>query len=145
MRISGRDIDQVFDYADRIKARLAEITGPRSIVDNWGARSKMLLVRVDEQGAVLLDHRAAHAWEDALRAVDTALVAERRAALVRRRVREAAAAKALGVHALFAASQELGVSERYAAFVGAPATPGAWAIRRPRTPTSDGGAAGRGR
>jgi multidrug efflux pump subunit AcrB len=51
VRISGRDIDQVFDYADRIKARLAGITGPRSIVDNWGARSKKLLVRVDEQRA----------------------------------------------------------------------------------------------
>lgn len=51
VRVSGRDTDRVFTYADEIKAHLSEIAGPRSIADNWGARSKKLLVRVDEQRA----------------------------------------------------------------------------------------------
>ncbi len=51
VRISGRDPDRVFDYADQVKAHLDEMAGPRSIADNWGARSKKLLVRVDEQRA----------------------------------------------------------------------------------------------
>jgi multidrug efflux pump subunit AcrB len=51
IRVSGRDEDQVFEYIEQIKTHLAEIPGPRSIADNWGARSKKLLVRVDEQRA----------------------------------------------------------------------------------------------
>ncbi len=51
VRISGRDPDRVFEYVDQVKAFLEEISGPRSIADNWGARSKKLLVRVDEARA----------------------------------------------------------------------------------------------
>ena len=51
VRISGREEDLVFDLVERTQARLAEIQGPRSIADNWGARSKKVLVRINEPRA----------------------------------------------------------------------------------------------
>jgi multidrug efflux pump len=51
VRISGRDSDRVFDYVARVKDRLQEIAGTRSISDNWGARSKKVLVEIDEDRA----------------------------------------------------------------------------------------------
>ncbi len=51
VRISGREEDRVFEYADQVKDHLATLAGPRSIADDWGARSKKLLLRIDEQRA----------------------------------------------------------------------------------------------
>jgi len=51
VRISGRDQDGVFAIVDRVKERLAAVSGVASVVDDWGARSKKLLVRVDEARA----------------------------------------------------------------------------------------------
>ncbi len=51
VRIQGRDPDRVFGYVEEVKSFLASIPGPRSIADNWGARSKKLLVQVDGQRA----------------------------------------------------------------------------------------------
>jgi multidrug efflux pump subunit AcrB len=51
VRISGRDPDLVFRLVDRVKQRLEEMSGPRNIGDNWGARSKKLLVRINEPRA----------------------------------------------------------------------------------------------
>ncbi len=51
VRISGRDEDRVFEYVDKLEDYLAGLAGPRSIADDWGARSKKLLLRIDEQRA----------------------------------------------------------------------------------------------
>ncbi|MFQ5349752.1 MAG: efflux RND transporter permease subunit [Thermoanaerobaculia bacterium] len=51
VRISGRDEDLVFGLVDRVKQKLGEMAGTRGIADNWGARSKKILVRIDEARA----------------------------------------------------------------------------------------------
>jgi multidrug efflux pump subunit AcrB len=51
VRISGRDEDVVFDLVERVQAHLQTIPGTRSIADNWGARSKKVLVRINEPRA----------------------------------------------------------------------------------------------
>ena len=47
VRISGRETDTIFRIVEQVKARLAEVEGPRNIADDWGARSKKLLVRIN--------------------------------------------------------------------------------------------------
>jgi multidrug efflux pump subunit AcrB len=51
VRISGRDSDTIFALVDQVKRRLTEVEGPRNISDDWGARSKKLLVRINEARA----------------------------------------------------------------------------------------------
>ena len=51
VRVSGAEIDEVFDLADKVKARLAETSGVTNIVDNWGARTKKLLVNINQPRA----------------------------------------------------------------------------------------------
>ncbi len=51
IRISGEDVDQVFAIVDQVKARLSDIRGTKNISDNWGARSKKLVVRIDQPRA----------------------------------------------------------------------------------------------
>ena len=51
VRISGRDPDVVFELSDRVKAKLHELPGPMGISDNWGARSKKILVEIAEARA----------------------------------------------------------------------------------------------
>ncbi len=47
VRLSGRDTDVLFDLVDQVKAKMREIPGTKLIDDDWGARSKKLLVEVD--------------------------------------------------------------------------------------------------
>jgi multidrug efflux pump subunit AcrB len=51
IRLSGRDADRLFAIADQVKARLAAIQGTRNIVDNWGRRTKKLMVDVNQPRA----------------------------------------------------------------------------------------------
>lgn len=51
VRISGPDTDVLFSLVDQVKARLATITGVRNTTDNWGRRTKKLLVRINEPRA----------------------------------------------------------------------------------------------
>lgn len=51
VRVSGRDTDIIFRLVDQVKSRLAEVPGPRNIADDWGARSKKLLVKINEARA----------------------------------------------------------------------------------------------
>ena len=51
IRISGKETDEVFDFADNVKAQLAKIPGPTNIVDDWGPRTKKLFVRIDQPRA----------------------------------------------------------------------------------------------
>ena len=51
IRISGRDADGVFDIVDSVKEKLGTIPGTFGIDDNWGARTKKLLVRINQPRA----------------------------------------------------------------------------------------------
>ena len=51
VRLSGEETDQVFAIADRLKAHLAGVAGTKNISDNWGPRTKKLLVRIDQPRA----------------------------------------------------------------------------------------------
>ena len=51
IRISGQEEDQVFAIVDRVKAKLGETPGTKNISDNWGSRTKKLVVRIDQPRA----------------------------------------------------------------------------------------------
>jgi len=51
IRISARDNDTLFDIVERVKERLAETYGTRNIRDDWGPRSKKILVNVNQPRA----------------------------------------------------------------------------------------------
>ena len=52
VRISGRDTDTLFTIMDNIKLKLQSIPGTKLIDDNWGSRSKKLMVRVNQPRAL---------------------------------------------------------------------------------------------
>ncbi len=52
IRIIGRETDRVFDIADRVKRKLAETPGTRNIGDDWGRRTKKIVVKVDQPRAL---------------------------------------------------------------------------------------------
>lgn len=51
VRILGKDEDTLFALTDRIKEKLDTIDGTRNVQDNWGLRTKKLVVAVDEERA----------------------------------------------------------------------------------------------
>lgn len=51
VRLSGRDPDALFRLVDGVKAELRHIPGTRNVDDDWGRRSKKLVVRVDQPRA----------------------------------------------------------------------------------------------
>lgn len=51
IRISGRDTGTLFEIVEQLKARLRETPGARQISDNWGVRTKKILVNVDDTRA----------------------------------------------------------------------------------------------
>ena len=51
VRISGRDTRKVFELANRVKQKLAATPGVKNVRNNWGPRTKKLLVRVNEPKA----------------------------------------------------------------------------------------------
>ncbi len=51
IRILGREVNEIFNIADRVKSQLAQIPGTRNITDDWGRRTKKLLVNVNEPRA----------------------------------------------------------------------------------------------
>ncbi len=51
VRLSGRDPDALFVLVGAVQQKLGELPGTRSIGDDWGARSKKVLVRIDEARA----------------------------------------------------------------------------------------------
>jgi multidrug efflux pump len=52
VRVSGRETDKLFEIMDRVKAKLRSIPGTKLIDDNWGSRSKKLLVQVNQPRAL---------------------------------------------------------------------------------------------
>ncbi|MFQ5634099.1 MAG: efflux RND transporter permease subunit [Gammaproteobacteria bacterium] len=53
IRVRGREIDDVFAIVEDVKAKLREVPGARQITDNWGPRSKKVIVDIDETRARL--------------------------------------------------------------------------------------------
>ncbi len=51
IRLSGRDVDLLFSFADAVKTKLSDIEGTRNILDNWGRRSKKIMVNVSQPRA----------------------------------------------------------------------------------------------
>jgi multidrug efflux pump subunit AcrB len=51
VRISGREEDEVFALVDTVKAELEAIPGAKNIRDDWGMRTKKLVVQVDQPRA----------------------------------------------------------------------------------------------
>jgi multidrug efflux pump subunit AcrB len=51
VRISGPDAETLFALAEQVKAKIAEIPGSKDIDDDWGARTKKLIVDVDQARA----------------------------------------------------------------------------------------------
>ena len=52
IRISGKDTEKLFEISSQIKQELSKIEGIKNIVDDWGLRSKKLLVNIDEDKAL---------------------------------------------------------------------------------------------
>lgn len=52
VRLSGKDTDRLFDLAQQTKDKMAEIPGTRNITDNWGARTKKLVVQINQPRAL---------------------------------------------------------------------------------------------
>jgi multidrug efflux pump len=53
VRVFGRDTDKIFELAERVKKQLKNVPGTLQIADNWGARSKKVIVNVDGRRARL--------------------------------------------------------------------------------------------
>ncbi len=51
VRISGRETSKVFAIVDRVKEKLRTIPGPKNIGDDWGIRSKKILVNINQPRA----------------------------------------------------------------------------------------------
>jgi multidrug efflux pump subunit AcrB len=47
IRVSGREVDVIFDLVDELRARIGTIAGTRNVTDNWGRRTKKILVKVN--------------------------------------------------------------------------------------------------
>lgn len=52
IRISGRDVGKVFELADKVKAKLAAMPGTKDIRDDWGQRTKKILVKINQARAL---------------------------------------------------------------------------------------------
>ncbi|MDA0739256.1 MAG: efflux RND transporter permease subunit [Nitrospirae bacterium] len=52
VRVSGRETDKLFEIMDQVKAQLRSIPGTKLIDDDWGSRSKKLIVQVNQPRAL---------------------------------------------------------------------------------------------
>jgi len=52
VRISGKDLSEIYKIVDRVKHKLSEIPGTKNINDNWGPQTKKLFVRVNQPRAL---------------------------------------------------------------------------------------------
>ena len=51
VRISGEDLDVLFRFVEQVKSKLREIPGTRDISDDWGQRTKKIVVNVNNPRA----------------------------------------------------------------------------------------------
>ena len=69
VRLSGREPDALFEIVDAVKAELRAMPETTSVTDNWGMRSKKLVVEVDQPRA----RRAGVSSQDVAVSLQTAL------------------------------------------------------------------------
>ena len=69
VRLSGRDADRLFGIVDAVKAELQDMPGTAAVTDDWGTRSKKLMVAVDQPRA----RRAGVTSQDVAISLQTAL------------------------------------------------------------------------
>ena len=69
VRLSGKSLDTLFELVDTVKSRLGQIEGTRDITDNWGHRTKKLVVSVNQARAL----RAGLTHQDIAVSLQTAL------------------------------------------------------------------------
>ena len=48
VRISGRDPDKLFEIVEKVKTKLREIPGSKNVHDDWGAKTKKIIVDVNQ-------------------------------------------------------------------------------------------------
>ena len=51
IRISGKEPERLYNIVDQVKAKLKTVPGSKSIGDNWGMRTKKLVVDIDQTRA----------------------------------------------------------------------------------------------
>lgn len=51
IRISGKSADKLFDILDQVKNKLRHAEGTRNVKDNWGMRSKKMIVSINQASA----------------------------------------------------------------------------------------------
>ena len=69
VRLSGKSLDTLFELVDTVKSKLVQIEGTRDITDNWGHRTKKLVVSVNQARAL----RAGLTHQDIAVSLQTAL------------------------------------------------------------------------
>ncbi|MGD8845487.1 MAG: efflux RND transporter permease subunit [Desulfobacteraceae bacterium] len=69
VRLSGKSLDTLFGLVDAVKSQLGRIEGTRDITDNWGHRTKKLVVSVNQARAL----RAGLTHQDIAVSLQTAL------------------------------------------------------------------------
>ena len=69
VRLSGRDTDALFASVDALKTEMRAVPGASTVTDDWGMRSKKLLVEVDQPRA----RRAGVSSQDVAISLQTAL------------------------------------------------------------------------
>ncbi len=69
IRLMGSNINKVFEIADQVKAHMATIEGTKNIHDDWGLRTKKLLVNINQARA----KRAGVSNQDIAMSLQTAL------------------------------------------------------------------------
>ena len=51
IRISGTEIDKIFDISEQVKKKLSTVAGTKNIHDDWGQRTKKLFVKINQARA----------------------------------------------------------------------------------------------
>jgi multidrug efflux pump len=51
IRIFGRETDQIFEYAQRVKNRLSLIDGVTEVSDDWGIKNRVIIVKINPSKA----------------------------------------------------------------------------------------------
>lgn len=69
VRLSGKDMDTLFALVDGVKSHLEQVEGTRDITDDWGHRTKKLIVSVNQARAL----RAGLSHQDIAVSLQTAL------------------------------------------------------------------------
>lgn len=69
IRILGKDLDRIFEIADKVKVKLESIKGTKNIHDDWGQKTKKLVVNINQARA----KRAAVSNRDIAFSLQTAL------------------------------------------------------------------------